>query len=146
MEAVIFVGIPGSGKSSFFKERFFTTHVRISLDLLRTRNRERALLKMCLDTEQRFVVDNTNPAAEDRKGFIEAAKGARFRVIGYYFQSRVEDCSRRNSQRLETERVPEIAILSGAKRLELPRREEGFDQLFYVRLDEGRFVVEEWRE
>jgi predicted kinase len=36
MEAVIFTGLQATGKSSFFKERFFSTHVRISLDLLRT--------------------------------------------------------------------------------------------------------------
>ena len=41
MEAIVFIGLQASGKSSFYKERFFSTHVRISLDLLRTRNRER---------------------------------------------------------------------------------------------------------
>ena len=34
MEAVIFTGIQASGKSTFFKERFFDTHVRINLDML----------------------------------------------------------------------------------------------------------------
>ena len=66
MEAVLFIGIPGSGKSSFFKERFFSTHVRISLDLLRTRHREELLLEACLGTEQRFVIDNTNPTTSER--------------------------------------------------------------------------------
>ena len=61
MEAVVFVGLQGSGKSSFFKERFFSTHVRISLDLLKTRHREQRFLEACLSTEQRFVIDNTNP-------------------------------------------------------------------------------------
>lgn len=32
MEAVIFVGIQASGKTSFYLERFFETHVRISRD------------------------------------------------------------------------------------------------------------------
>lgn len=30
MEAVVFIGLQASGKSSFYKERFFSTHVRIS--------------------------------------------------------------------------------------------------------------------
>jgi predicted kinase len=42
MEAVIFVGIQASGKSTFYCQRFFATHMRISLDMLRTRRRERA--------------------------------------------------------------------------------------------------------
>ena len=34
MEAVIFIGIQGTGKSSFYREQFFHTHVRINSDLL----------------------------------------------------------------------------------------------------------------
>jgi predicted kinase len=146
MEAVVFVGIPGSGKSSFYKERFFSTHVRISLDLLKTRHREQRLLEACLGTEQRFVIDNTNPTVKERIMYVQAAKAARYSVVGYYFRSKVEDCRRRNSERPEAERVPEVAILSVPKKLELPTWEEGFDRLFYVRLEDRRFVVEEWRD
>ena len=39
MEAVVFTGIQASGKSTFYRERFFHTHLRISLDLLKTRGR-----------------------------------------------------------------------------------------------------------
>ncbi|MDL2321544.1 ATP-binding protein, partial [Desulfosarcina sp. OttesenSCG-928-B08] len=66
MEAIIFCGIQASGKSTFYLERFFKTHVRISLDLLRTRNRENRFLSLCLETGQHFVVDNTNPTRSDR--------------------------------------------------------------------------------
>ncbi len=40
MEMIIFTGIPASGKSSFYKELFFNSHLRISMDLLNTRNKE----------------------------------------------------------------------------------------------------------
>lgn len=145
MQAVIFMGLPGSGKSSFYKERFFSSHVRISLDLMKTRHRERRFMELCLATDQRFVIDNTNPARLDRSKYIEAAKAGRFSVAGYYFQSKVEDCLRRNAGRPEAERVPDVAILSAAKKLQLPSLSEGFEQLFYVRLENGRFVVEEWQ-
>ncbi|MEL6944740.1 MAG: ATP-binding protein, partial [Bacteroidota bacterium] len=36
MQAILFIGIQASGKSTFYKERFFNTHVRISMDLLNT--------------------------------------------------------------------------------------------------------------
>jgi hypothetical protein len=39
MEAIIFIGVQATGKSSYFRDRFFGTHVRISLDLLKTRHR-----------------------------------------------------------------------------------------------------------
>ncbi len=48
MEAVIFTGIQGSGKTTFHRERSFDTHVRISLDLLKKRPRERRLLQGCV--------------------------------------------------------------------------------------------------
>ncbi len=148
MEAIIFVGLPGSGKSSFYKERFFNSHVRISLDLLKTRHREARMLDLCLDTDQRFVIDNTNPTKAERSSFIAAVRAARapYTITGFYFESKVEACLRRNAQRSEAQRVPDVAILSTAKKLEPPSLDEGFDQLCYVRLTEEGFVVEEWKD
>lgn len=37
MEAVLLIAIQGPGKSTFYCRRFFHTHVRLSLDLPRTR-------------------------------------------------------------------------------------------------------------
>jgi hypothetical protein len=59
MQALIFTGIQTSGKTTFYRERFFETHIRISLDMLRTRNREQILLQACLEARQPFVKDNT---------------------------------------------------------------------------------------
>ncbi len=147
MEAVIFVGIQAAGKSSFYKERFFNTHLRINLDMLKTRHRERVLLRACIDLQQPFVVDNMNPTAEERARYIAPAKAAGFRVVGYYFQSRVPDCLARNDRREPRERVPGKAIGGTARRLQLPSLAEGFDALHYVRIDEsGGFRVEEWAD
>jgi predicted kinase len=146
VEAVIFVGLQGAGKSTFYKERFFTTHVRVNLDMLKTRHREKRLVQACVETGQSFVVDNTNPTKAERSVYIEAAKAAGFRVVGYYFQSRVEDCNRRNGQRPPAQQVPLKGILGTAGRMELPARDEGFDTMFYVRIDDGMFVVEEWND
>ena len=45
MEMVLFVDIQASGKSSFYLERFFRTHVRINLDMLKTLHREDLLVR-----------------------------------------------------------------------------------------------------
>jgi hypothetical protein len=66
MEAILFIGIQAVGKSTFYKERFFTTHVRINLDMLKTRHRELLLLQACIAARQPFVVDNTNIFKRDR--------------------------------------------------------------------------------
>ena len=71
MQSIIFFGIQASGKSTFYRERFFHSHVRLSLDLLRTRHRERQFLLTCVQTQARFVVDNTNPTVVERQRYIE---------------------------------------------------------------------------
>lgn len=145
MQAVIFIGIQATGKSAFYRERFFATHMRVSLDLLRTRHRESVFLRACIETMQPFVVDNTNPTAEERARYIAPAKGGRFTVTGYYFQSKAADALDRNRQREDSQRVPDKAILGTCKRLQLPQISEGFDALYYVRLAEhGSFTVMPW--
>ncbi|HEV7280963.1 MAG TPA: AAA family ATPase [Pirellulaceae bacterium] len=146
MEAVILIGAPGSGKSSYCRERLFHTHIRISLDLVRTRFRERLLIDACLSTFQRFVVDNTNPSRLERSGYVAAAKAKGFKVRVIYFRSKVDECLRRNASRQGDQRVPDVAILSFAKKLEPPRLDEGFDELLYVGLTENGFREEEWRD
>jgi len=74
VEAVIFIGLQGAGKSTFYQQRFFATHLRINLDMLKTRNRERRFLQVCIETRQCFVVDNTNLTRAHRHVYIEAAK------------------------------------------------------------------------
>ncbi len=142
MEAVIFIGIQASGKTTFYRERFFDTHVRLSLDMLRTRNRERILLEACLAARQPFVIDNMNVLAAGRAVYIEAAKRAGFRVVGYFFRTEAQEAIRRNSGREGKRAIPVGGILGALKRLQTPTLEEGFDQLFTVEIgDAGEFVV-----
>lgn len=147
MEAVILMGLQASGKTTFYRERFFSTHVRISLDLLKTRHREKRFVQLCLETQQPFVIDNTNPIREDRRRYIAAARAARFRVVGYYLQSSVAECKARNEGRSGAQQVPLAGLLGTYNRLELPSLSEGFDELYYVRIGEnGRFVIERWSD
>jgi predicted kinase len=147
MEAIIFIGIQGAGKSTFFQQRFFATHVRINLDMLKTRNRERILLAACLEAKQPFVIDNINVTREARAGYISQAKAAGFSVTGYYFKSALQDALERNHQRKGKALIPEKGIIGAYRKLELPGFDEGFDRLFYVEIgDNGAFIVKEWSD
>lgn len=145
MEAILFIGVQASGKSTFYQERFFSTHLRINLDMLHTRHRERQFLDTCLRTSLPFVIDNTNPTKAERQVYIEAAKASRYRVVGYYFQSSLDDCKLRNDTRPSEHRVLLAGLLGTYARLELPSHDEGFDALYYVKTYDGSFTVEEWR-
>ena len=141
MEAVILIGIQASGKSTFHAERFNRTHVRINLDMLKTRHLEMRFLQTCLETQQSFVVDNTNVSAADRARYIAPARAAGFRVIGYFFHADVSDAIRRNDSRAGKACVPEAGIRGTHARLVPPTMAEGFDDLFDVTIVDGRFVV-----
>jgi predicted kinase len=146
MQAIIFCGIQATGKSTFYCQRFLNSHVRISLDLLRTRHREILLLRFCLETQARFAVDNTNPTVAERQHYIGPARAAGYAVTGYYFNSAAEAALLRNQQRPVGEQVPERGIRGTRARLELPSYAEGFDELYFVRIDDhGRFLVEPWQ-
>lgn len=135
METVIFIGLQAAGKSSFYKEKFIDTHIRINLDMLKTRHRENILFNACLEAKQSLVIDNTNPTIEDRKRYILPAKKKGFKIIGYYFKSNIEECKQRNSQR--NRKIPLVGILSTKKKLQLPSYNECFDKLYYVSISEN---------
>lgn len=142
MEAVIFVGVQGSGKTTFYLQHFSGTHMRISLDMLRTRRREHLLLAACLAAKQPFVIDNTNPLARDRARYVADAKRAGFRVVGYFFQTSLQDAIRRNSQRLGKQKIPVPGVAGTFRKLQVPALEEGFDALYTVGISpEGTFNV-----
>ena len=147
MEAIIFIGLQGSGKSTFYKQTFFYSHMRVNLDMLKSRNREEHFIKTCFETSQSFVIDNTNLTKVSRFQYIQQARLHNFQIIGYYFRADVDRSLAWNSQREGKARVPDKAILGSYRWLELPSYEEGFDKLFYVTVDEDRqFIVQDWQD
>jgi len=101
-ELILLIGIPAAGKSTFAREQLFDTHVRLNLDMLRTRVKEMRLLEACLKSRISCMVDNTNITRAGRARSIPLAKTARFRVTGYCLETSLETAlstTIRNSQR-----------------------------------------------
>lgn len=151
MELVLFIGLQGSGKSSFYRERFADSHVLVSKDLwprARRRDaRQQRLIADALAAGRSVVVDNTNPTPEIRAPLIALGKAHGARVMGYAFESRLEDCLARNARREGRAQVPEVALYATRKVLRWPSPTEGFDALHFVRFTpEGTFDVTDWRE
>lgn len=143
MEAIIFIGIQASGKSTFYKKNFFNSHIRISLDLLNTKNKQRIFLETCFLTHSRFVVDNTNPKKEDRASFIQKAKENKYKVTGYYFSTTPKEAILRNSKRVGKENIPVPGIYGTYKKMVIPSYEEGFDELYKVTIKDDQFLIAE---
>lgn len=145
MEAVLFIGVQGCGKTTFYKERFFETHVRVSRDMVKTKGRERILLGACLAAGQPFVLDNTNALASQRAEVIEPAHAAGFRVVACYFRCGIREALWRNRRRPAGAVVPVPGVIATFKKLQPPSWDEGFDAIHVVTTNEADgFVVEEW--
>lgn len=146
MDGIILMGLQASGKSTFYKEYFFRSHIRLSMDMLNTRRKESLLLKACLDLQQGVVIDNTNPKKEDRQKYIKEFKAHNYKTIGYYFQSNLADCIERNEGRDGKDYIPKVGLYSTIKKLEHPSKLEGFDELYYVRIVNNKFKIEEYQD
>jgi predicted kinase len=132
MEAVILCGVQGAGKTTLYRDRFVETHVRVGMDLLRTRAREDAFMRLCLQERQPFVVDATNPTPADRRRYVEPARAAGFRVVGYLVEVTDVEALARNAARGGRRRVPAAALVGTGRRLLRPTPQEGFDELWHA--------------
>jgi predicted ABC-type ATPase len=121
MEAIVLCGVQGSGKTTLYRDRFAATHEHVSLDVLGSRAREAAQVAACLEAGRSFVVDNTNATAADRRRYIDAAREAGFKVVGYL----VEGDGR-------SVHVGPGTAAATARRFVRPAPEEGFDELWHA--------------
>lgn len=131
-QAIIFTGLQGSGKTTYFADNFAATHEHVSRDILRTPAREAASIRECIRARRSFVVDNTNATRAIRAPFIEQAKAAGFQVHSYFFDIPVRTAIGRNNHRKDKKPIPVAAILRTAKHLQPPSLEEGFDEIHIV--------------
>jgi predicted kinase len=145
MDAIILIGIQASGKSTFYKEKFFNNHIRISNDLLKTKNREKLLIKYCFETQISLVIDNTNATKLVRAKYINILKQMNYQIKGYYFKTALARALERNENRIDKEYVPKLGILATHKMLEIPSMQEGFDELYYVENTGNKFIIKEWK-
>jgi predicted kinase len=145
-ECVIFIGVPASGKTTFYLQRFASTHAHISKDLwpssAHKESRQARELRAALGAGRSVVVDNTSPLPADRASIIRIAREFGARIVGYHFTATTREAVGRNRGREGRARVPDVAIFTTAKRMTPPNRSEGFDELYAVSIvAEGGFDV-----
>jgi len=121
-ELVILIGLPGAGKTTFYRERFAATHVHVSKDLWPNaagrEARQRRAIDEALAAGSSVVVDNTNPSAADRAALMELARARNARVIGYFFDvsTRAAVASCESTTPLLRAVVPDVNLMNAAFR------------------------------
>jgi predicted kinase len=142
---VLAIGLPGSGKSSWFKRH--NIHP-LSSDLLRELlfddaqeqrfqdlvfSNLRSMLKARLIARRPLnYVDATNLTPHDRHSWIKLAKDYGYDVQGVYFDVPLEICMERHQRRGRA--VPEDIMRKMAGKLKAPTFEEGFSKITVVRV------------
>ena len=138
-QLVIFVGLPGSGKSTYYFAHFAKTHAHVSKDLMpnarRRDDRQSMAIEKALAAGESVVVDNTNPSRDVRAALIAVGKRHGARIIAYYFECSVRVAIVRNAQREGKGRVPKVAIFTTQKKLQPPTADEGFDEVHVMRTE-----------
>jgi len=142
---VLAIGLPGSGKSSWFKRHSITP---LSSDLLRTLlfddpqeqrfqdlvfSNLRSMLKARLIARRPMnYVDATNLSSHERHGWIKLAKDYGYEVQAVFFDVPLEVCMERNQRR--GRKVPEDVMRRMSGKLRGPAFEEGFSKITVVKV------------
>ena len=142
---VLAIGLPGSGKSSWFKRH--NIHP-LSSDLLRELlfddaqeqrfqdlifSNLRSMLKARLIARRPMnYVDATNLTPHDRHSWIKLAKDYGYDVQGVFFDVPLDVCMERHQRRGRA--VPEDIMRKMAGKLKAPTFEEGFSKITVVRV------------
>lgn len=144
MEAIIFIGIPASGKSTFYNVNFLNSHYLISNDLLNKKNEEWKLIDFCLETNKNMVIDNTNYSKEKRLAYIDIIKPYNFNIIGYFFDIDVNRSIKWNKEREQSKIIPDVAIRTINKKIEKPKLSEGYDKLFHIVYIRNKLIIKDY--
>ena len=99
LEAVVFVGLQASGKSSCYRCCFAATHDHISKDAWHRQRRQLRLIDEALAAGRSVVVDNTNPAPEDRRPLVAAIRARGAAAVAVWFPASVGEYLARNRRR-----------------------------------------------
>jgi predicted kinase len=142
---VLTIGLPGSGKTTWFKRRAVTP---LSSDLLRTIlfdditeqryqglvfSTLRSLLRARLIAKMPWnYVDATNLSPHERRQWIKMAKSFGYEVQAVFFDVPFEVCMERNQRRERT--VSDETMHKMAERLRPPSFKEGFSKITVVRV------------
>ena len=129
---VIFMGPHRSGKTFYFNWHYAGKFIHIHSDGNQAEKEEQMLVQECIDNGADFVIDNTNKTNAGRAKYIQSAKAAGYRIIGYLFNTQISESYEQYDPNYKPEQLYSKIMSADLSQFELPDDSEGFDELYYV--------------
>jgi predicted kinase len=157
LDIILVCGLPGAGKSYFsmlhfkdaerkrvnrkeirkfiyemmnfglaWSEKNFASH-----DEVLVKHVERKIIEHLLAGKKKILIDNTSVSAHSRKNYIEIAKQMHKSIGVIFLQVQPALCLERNKK--SSDPTPEIVISTLSAGIELPKKEEEFNEILLVK-------------
>lgn len=140
------VGLPASGKSTYAGKYARIGWRVISSDSIREElfgdasiqkepnkvfARMLEHLEISMNNNENIIIDATNLTVKNRAFFLQTIANYSYTVVAIIFNTSLEECKKRNSERKR--QVPIEVIEHMAGKIELPSKNEGFEIIDFYR-------------
>lgn len=141
-ELVVFVGFPGSGKSTFYRRNLeLLGFKRVNQDKLKTREKCVKVAREYLSQGESVVIDNTNADVATREIWISLANDIKVPIRCIHFTASADLCQHNDAVRAfggelvnpeNRTALPKVAFTGYSSRFSEPKKSEGFQEVIRV--------------
>ncbi len=152
-EIILFIGFPGSGKTTLYNTYFKNKgYIHINQDKLKTLQKCLSLTKKEINNKKSIIIDNTNPSIETRQKYIKIAKDNNISIRCIYFNVNEQLAKHLDKYRMlitndinneTTTCLSDIVYNIYKKKFNMPYITEGFDEIIIYNFNINKNIIDD---